>query len=87
MTQTEKDFWSKWAAEQERLHNMPLDDTKVSWRNRSHSSCSMIKEGVYPQSGDPAADRAMVRKEVDGTFGGRFEHFGNGKFKFIAYTD
>lgn len=86
-TQAEKDFWSKWAAEQERLRNMPLDDTKVSWRNKSHSSCSMIKEGVYPQSGDRSADMAMVRKEVNGTFGGRFEHFGNGKFKFIAYTD
>jgi hypothetical protein len=28
-----------------------------------------------------------VRKEVDGTFGGRFEYFEDGKFKFIAYTD
>jgi len=27
---------------------------------------------------------AEVRKVVDGTFGGRFEQFGGGKFKFIA---
>ena len=86
-TQAEKDFWVEWRQEQERLRNLPLDNTKVSWRNKPHSSCSMIKEGVYPQSEDTAADRAMVRKEVDGTFGGRFEYFGNGKFKFIAYTD
>lgn len=65
----------------------PLDPTRIDWRDKPHSSCSMIKEGVYPQSGDDAADRAMVRKQVDGTFGGRFESFGGGKFKFIAYTD
>ena len=64
-----------------------LDPTKVDFVSKLHSSCSMIKEGVYPQSGNDAADREMVRKEVDGTFGGRFESFGGGRFKFIAYTD
>lgn len=86
-SQEEKDYWAGWRKEQDRLRNLPLDNTKVSWRDRPHSNCSMIKEGVYPQSGDAAADRAMVRKAVDGTFGGRFEYFGDGKFKFIAYTD
>ena len=86
-TQAEKDAWAGWAKEQERLRNLPLDSTKVDWRSSSHSSCSMVKEGVYPQSGDNAADREMVRKLVDGTFGGRFEHFGDGRFRFIAYTD
>lgn len=86
-TQEEKDFWADWRKEQERLRNLPLDNTKVSWRSKSHTNFSMIKEGVYPQTDDKAADREMVRKEVDGTFGGRFESFGNGKFKFIAYTD
>ena len=85
--QAEKDAWADWRKEQERLAAMPLDPTKISYRSRSHSSCSMIKEGVYPQSGDEAADRAAVRKAVDGTFGGRFDHFGNGRFRFIAYTD
>lgn len=83
MTQSEKDYWAEWAKEQDRLRNMPLDNTKVSWRNKPHSSCSMIKEGVYPEGMTPAE----VRKQVDGTFGGRFEQFGGGKFKFIAYTD
>lgn len=86
-TQAEKDYWASWWKEQERLRNLPLDDTKVSWRSKSHTHFSMIKEGVYPQSGDVAADREMVRKQVDGTFGGRFERFGNGRFTFIAYTD
>jgi hypothetical protein len=61
----------------------PLDPTKIDWHSKSHSSCSMIKEGVYPEG----ATRDEVRKLVDGTFGGRFEYFGDGKFKFIAYTD
>lgn len=61
----------------------PLDGTKVDWHNKSHSHCSMIKEGVYP----PGTTMEEVRKLVDGTFGGRFEYFRDGKFKFIAYTD
>jgi len=61
----------------------PLDSTKIDWHSKSHSSCSMIKEGVYPEG----VTRGEVRKVVDGTFGGHFEHFGSGKFKFIAYTD
>lgn len=83
MSQAEKDVWAAWAKEQERLARLPLDNTKVSWRSKSHSSCSMVKEGVYP-TGTTAEE---VRKHVDGTFGGRFEHFGNGRFRFIAYTD
>lgn len=43
----------------------------------------MIKEGVYPDG----TTIQEVRKVVDGTFGGGFESFRNGKFKFIAYTD
>lgn len=83
----ERAFWKAQQEEWERLRNAPLDNTKVSWRDKTHTHFSMIKEGVYPQSGDDGADREMVRKVVDGTFGGRFEQFGGGKFKFIAYTD
>ncbi len=61
----------------------PLDPTRIDWRDKPHSSCSMIKEGVYPEG----TTREEVRKVVNGTFGGRFEHFGGGRFKFIAYTD
>lgn len=60
-----------------------LDDTKIDWHSKSHTSSSMIKEGVYPEG----TSMAEVRKLVDGTFGGRFERFGAGKFTFIAYTD
>ena len=60
----------------------PLD-----YRSQLHSGCSMKKIDVYPETGDEAADREAVRKEVNGTFGGRFESFGSGKFSFIAYTD
>jgi hypothetical protein len=61
----------------------PLDASKIDWHSLSHSSCSMIKRGVYPE-GTTAAD---VRKLVDGTFGGRFNYFLEGKFEFVAYTD
>lgn len=60
-----------------------LDSTKIDWRNKSHSNASMIKEGVYPDG----TTRAEVEELVRGTFGGRFEQFGGGKFKYIAYTD
>lgn len=61
----------------------PLDPTKIDYRIQSHTNSSQICEGVYPE-GTTAAE---VVKEVKGTFGGRFEHFGNGRFKYIAYTD
>lgn len=61
----------------------PLDKTKIDWRSRMHTNSTMIKEGVYPED----KTREDVEKEVQGTFGGRFEYFGNGKFKYIAYTD
>lgn len=61
----------------------PLDNTKIDYRAKMHSGSSMIKEGVYPE-GVTAKEVAEI---VRGTFGGRFETFGNGKFKYIAYTD
>lgn len=61
----------------------PLDNTKVDYRSKGHTHFSMIKEGVYPLH----MDISEVEKEVKGTFGGRFESFKDGKFKYIAYTD
>ncbi|MET3051905.1 hypothetical protein ABXV19_08770 [Pseudomonas alkylphenolica] len=61
----------------------PLDPSKVDWRFVPHTHFSMIKEGVYP----PHMSREEVEQEIRGTFGGRFEQFGNGRFKYIAYTD
>lgn len=60
-----------------------LDPTKIDWVAKLHSSSSMIKEGVYPTH----MTREEVEKEVRGTFGGRFERFKDGHFKYIAYTD
>ncbi len=61
----------------------PLDDTKIDYRSKMHTGSSMIKEGVYPEG----TTTEEIRKEVNGTFGGRFEYMRDGKFKFIAYTD
>lgn len=61
----------------------PLDKTKISYRSKMHSGSSMIKEGVYPDG----TTKEEVQKEVNGTFGGRFNRFGNGRFEFVAYTD
>ncbi len=61
----------------------PLDNTKIDYRSKGHSSCSMIKEGVYPEG----TTQEEVRNVVNGTFGGRFISFGSGRFLFIAYTD
>jgi len=60
-----------------------LDASKIDWHSLSHTHFSMIKEGVYPEG----TTRDQVLDLVKGTFGGRFEYFGNGKFKYIAYTD
>ena len=61
----------------------PLDNTKIDYRTKMHTAATMIQEGVYPEG----TTMEEVRKVVNGTFGGRFEHFGGGKFRFIAYTD
>lgn len=61
----------------------PLDPSKIDWHSESHTKSSMIKKGVYPVE----LSREEVEKEVRGTFGGRFEYFKDGKFKYIAYTD
>ena len=60
-----------------------LDNTKIDFRSKMHTNSSMIKEGVYPEG----TSQDEVRQKVKGSFGGRFEYFGNGMFKFIAYTD
>lgn len=60
-----------------------LDKTKIDWYSKSHTNSSMIKEGVYPEG----TTREQVLEKVKGTFGGRFERFGNGNFKYVAYTD
>lgn len=60
-----------------------LDPTKIDFHSLRHSSCSMIKRGVYP----PGTTQHEVEEKVRGTFGGRFNYFRDGKFEYIAYTD
>lgn len=55
----------------------------VQYKCLPHSSCSMIKEGTYPLN----MSSADVEKEVQGTFGGKFERFQDGHFRYVAYTD
>lgn len=61
----------------------PLDPTKIDYHNKPHTHFSQILEGVYPEG----TTREEVEAEVKGTFGGRFDYFGNGRFKYVAYTD
>lgn len=61
----------------------PLDPRKIDYRIHPHSGASQIVEGVYPEG----TTQAEVEARVAGTFGGRFDRFGAGKFKYIAYTD
>lgn len=61
----------------------PLDSSKIDYRVKMHTSFSQICEGVYPDW----ATKEDVEEKVRGSFGGRFECFGNGKFRYIAYTD
>lgn len=61
----------------------PLDPRKIDYHSMSHSNSSMKKVGVYPEG----TTRTQVEALVKGTFGGRFESFGDGKFSYIAYTD
>ncbi len=61
----------------------PLDNTKIDYRTTTHTASTMIKEGVYPKG----TTREAVEKVVKGSFGGRFEYFAEGMFKYIAYTD
>jgi len=60
-----------------------MDKTKIDYVIKGHTNASQICEGVYP----PDATRDDVEEKVKGTFGGRFEYFSDGRFKYIAYTD
>lgn len=60
-----------------------LDNSKIDWNTIAHSSSSMLRIGVYPEG----TTREEVEAKVKGTFGGRFESFADGEFRYIAYTD
>lgn len=60
-----------------------LDPTKIDYRIEMHSSASQKVIGVYPEGTTSKEVEAVVK----GTFGGRFNHFKDGRFEYIAYTD
>jgi len=60
-----------------------LDSTKIEYVIKPHTNSSQICEGVNPLT----ATREDVIERVRGTFGGRFEYFSAGRFRYIAYTD
>ena len=60
-----------------------LDPTKIDYRIEGHTSSSQLCIRVYPEG----TSREEVEARVKGTFGGRFNQFGNGRFEYVAYTD
>jgi len=60
-----------------------LDPTKIDWRVEPHSGASQLCIGVYPDG----TTSKEVEAKVKGTFGGRFKHFKDGRFEYVAYTD
>lgn len=69
------------------LHKIPLSEIKkIEFVSYGHdSTCSMVKEGIFPLG----TKRIEVEQQVQGTFGGIFEVFDSKlqRFKYIAYTD
>ena len=62
-----------------------FDPNNLNYRIRSHTNASQICEGWFPSR----MSKEDVRKQVNGTFGGRFESFDTNTqtFRFVAYTD
>lgn len=78
-----KEFKKKREEFLSQLNDRSIEFDKVEYRTESHSNSSMKKIGAYPRG----MDRTQLRKEIDGTFGGRFEWITENRFSFIAYTD
>lgn len=57
---------------------------KLEMRNEPHTHFTQIIVGVFPKGTET---RESLLPMVRGTFGGRFEQFGETSFKYIAYTD
>ncbi len=57
---------------------------KLEIRHESHTHFSMKVIGVFPNKTET---RESLLPKVRGTFGGRFERFGDYYFEYIAYTD
>lgn len=60
-----------------------VDNTKINYVVHHHSNSSQKYIGTYSEG----TTREEIERQVRGTFGGRFEQFGDGTFTYIAYTD
>lgn len=67
--------------------NGELPIEKLDYEVLGHTHFTQKCRGVYVDTGNKENDRTTVWNVVKGTFGGRFERFGNGVFEYIAYTD
>lgn len=77
------DFYKQKLTFDRKLKDSTYEFEKVEWKHESHSNSSMKKIGGYPRG----MDRGALIKELNGTFGGRFESLSENRFVFIAYTD
>lgn len=60
-----------------------LDNTRIDYRIVGHTHMTQKCIGVYPEG----TLKSDIVEKVKGSFGGRFQQFGGGKFTYIAYTD
>lgn len=78
----ERRYW-----ELERIKRLvkTFDPKRINSKILPHTHFTQIVEGWFPSE----MSREDVRKQMDGTFGGRFEYFSEKSqtFRFIAYTD
>lgn len=77
----------KWAADRKKFYEMysgkmPVD--KLRMRTEPHTHFTQKVYGVFPTGTET---RSSLIDKVNGTFGGRWEHFSDHSFCFIAYTD
>lgn len=73
---TENAAWKSWTSR-------ALDPRRIDYHIDCHTNASQLCHGVYPEG----TTRAEVEVQCKGTFGGQFEQFGGGKFRYVAYTD
>lgn len=56
---------------------------RITRKTRPHSNSSMLVTGQYAEG----VTRSEVEALVRGTFGGTFESFEGGYYRYVAYTD
>ncbi len=65
-----------------KMYNGEIPVDKYRCNHRAHTHFSQILYGVHPNM-----SMEEIRKEVRGSFGGRFIKFNDYSFEYIAYTD